>query len=183
MPLLRFVTIVYYNTIAKLIVLIRDWLDGIMRAAQRRYEMKQLEVITNDQLVDQIAALAVLYRKRFRKSLGVTAEIGEYKAAKVLSLTRVEGNTNKGFDAYDGKRRVQIKTRISSSKAQRTGFFKNREFDYALLVLLSESYDLLQIYRAERKEIGKEINRQNYDKPSLSIRKFMEIGKPVYPRA
>jgi hypothetical protein len=125
----------------------------------------------------------VQYRKRFGKSLGVTAEIGEYKAAKLLNLRRAEGNINKGFDAHDGKKRVQIKTRISSSKAQRTGFFKNREFDYALLVLLSESYDLLQIYRAERKQIEKAFKKQSYDKPSLSIRKFVDIGRQVYPKA
>jgi hypothetical protein len=144
--------------------------------------MKQLEALTKDQLIDQIAALAVLYKKRLGKSLGVTAEIGEYKAAKLLNLRRVEGNINKGFDAYDGKKQVQIKTRISSSKAQRTGLFKSREFDYALLVLLSENYDLLKIYRAERKQIEKEFKKQSYDKPSLSIRKFIAIGKPVYPK-
>jgi hypothetical protein len=95
----------------------------------------------------------------------------------------VEGNINKGFDAYDRKKRVQIKTRISSSKAQRTGFFKNPDFDYCLLVLLSDKYEVLNIYKAERKRILKEIQNQSYDKPSLSIRKFMDIGKRVYPKA
>ena len=145
--------------------------------------MKKLEALTEDQLIDQIAALAVLYKKRFGKSLGVTAEIGEYKAAKLLKLHRAEGNINKGFDAYDGKKRVQIKTRISSSKAQRTGFFKSGDFDYALLVLLSDEYEVLKIYKAERKRILKEIQNQSYSKPSLSIRKFIKIGKPVYPKA
>lgn len=145
--------------------------------------MKKLEALTNDQLIDQIAALAMLYKKRFGKSLGVTAEIGEYKAAKLLDLTRVDGNINKGFDAYDGKKRVQIKTRISSSKAQRTGFFKSPDFDYCLLVLLSDKYEVLKIYKAERKRILKEIQNQSYSKPSLSIRKFTAVGKPVNPQA
>ena len=146
--------------------------------------MKKLEALTDDQLVDQVAALAVLYRKRFGKSLGVTAEIGEYKAAKLLNLRRAEGNINKGFDAYDsGDKRVQIKTRISSGKAHRTGLFKNFEFDYALLVLLSENYDLLKVYRAEPKQIEKALKEQSYDRPSLPIRKFVAIGGLVYPKA
>ncbi|MCJ7655483.1 MAG: hypothetical protein MUO97_09360 [Dehalococcoidia bacterium] len=145
--------------------------------------MKELEALTNDQLIDQIAALAVQYRKRFGKSLGITAEIGEYKAAKLLNLRRVEGNINKGFDAYHGKKRVQIKTRISSSKAQRTGLFKTSDFDYCLLVLLSDKYEVLNIYKAGCQRILKEIQNQSYSKPSLSIRKFTAIGKPVYPKA
>lgn len=146
--------------------------------------MKQLEALTKDQLIDQIAALAVLYRQRFRKSLGVTAEVGEYKAAKLLNLKLEEGNINRGFDARDDKKkRVQIKTRVYVRKSERTGLFSKHPFDYALLVLLSDKYEVLKIYKAERKRILKEIQKQRYSKPSLSIGKFTAIGKLVYPKA
>jgi hypothetical protein len=146
--------------------------------------MKRLEALTPDQLIDQIATLAVQYRKRFGKSLGVTAEIGEYKAAKLLNLRRVEGNINKGFDAYDlGDNEVQIKSRVTTSITQRTGIFSSHKFDYALLVLLSDNYDIKEIYRADRKQIEKAIKKQHYSKRSLPIGKFIAIGKPVYPKA
>jgi len=50
-------------------------------------------------------------------------------------LERVEGYINPGYDALDGKRKVQIKTRIFTSKSQRTWNFSNYKYDYALLVL------------------------------------------------
>jgi len=149
-----------------------------------RCDMTKLEALTKDQLIDQIAALAVLYKKRFRKSLGVTAEIEEYKAAKLLKLRRAEGNINKGFDACDlDDRKVQIKSRVTTSKTQRTGSFSIHKFDYALLVLLSDNYDIREIYRADRKQIEKAIKKQSYSRRSLPIGKFIEIGEPVYPKA
>jgi hypothetical protein len=146
--------------------------------------MKKFEALTKDQLIDQIAVLTVLYKKRFGKSLGVTAEIGEYKAAKLLKLRRAEGNINKGFDAYDlDNRKVQIKSRVTTSKTQRTGTFSSHKFDYALLVLLSDNYDIKEIYRADHKQIEKAIENQSYSRRSLPIGKFIAIGKPVYPKA
>ena len=146
--------------------------------------MTNLEALTNDQLIDQIVALAVLYKKRFGKSLGVTAEIGEYKAAKLLDLTRVKGNINEGFDAYDlDDRKVQIKSRVTTNKTQRTGLFSGHKFDYALLVLLSDNYDIKEIHQADRKQIEKAIKKQGYTRRSLPIGKFIAIGRQVCPKA
>jgi hypothetical protein len=143
--------------------------------------MKQLEALTKDQLIDQIAALAVEYRRRFGKSLGVTAEIGEYKAAKLLKLRRAEGSINKGFDAYDSEGKlVQIKTRISSGT--RTGLFNNFDFDYALLAILSNEYEVIEIYRAEQRQIQKAIKAQKSKRPSIPKGTFIKIGKQVYPK-
>lgn len=142
--------------------------------------MKQLEALTKDQLIDQIAALAVLYKKRFGKSLGVTAEVGEYKTAKLLNLKLEEGNINKGFDARDEKnKRVQIKTRVYVRKSERTGLFSKHPFDYALLVLLSDKYEVLEIYRAEHEAVVKELKNQSYERPSISINRFKKIGKRI----
>jgi hypothetical protein len=139
------------------------------------------EQISDAQLVERIANLACLYRQRFRKSLGVTAEIGEYKAAKLLNLKLEQGNINKGFDARDAKgNRVQIKTRVYVRKSERTGLFNNCDFDYALLVLLSNEYEVIEIHRAERKAVVKELKKQTYSRPSIPINRFKKIGKPVY---
>jgi len=144
--------------------------------------MQKYEKLTPDQLIGQIVALAVEYRKRFNKNLGITAEIGEYRAAKLLRLTRVEGNINPGYDAVDGKKKVQIKTRILKSKAERTGNFSDHKYDYALLVLLSPDYEVLEIYKATEHKVKEALEGQSYNKPSLSISKFISIGQPIYPK-
>lgn len=138
-------------------------------------------MISKDELIEQITALAGLYKQRFKKSLGVTAEVGEYKAAKLLNLKLEQGNINKGFDALDTKgKRVQIKSRIYTRKGERTGVFGNYDFDYALLVLLSGEYEVLGIYRMGREAVEREIQKQSYKRHSLPINRFKKLGKCVY---
>lgn len=137
--------------------------------------------LSDDQLIDNIISLAIGYRQRFGKSLGVTSEIGEYKASKLLMLDRAQGNINKGFDAVDSEgKKVQIKSRICSRNKGRTGVFKNYDFDYAVLVLMSEKYEIICIYKLGKQEIKEEIERQHYTKNSLPINKFIKIAKQVY---
>ena len=50
--------------------------------------------LTDDQLIASVIPLAIEYRQRFNKSLGITSEVGEYKASKLLKLRRVSGNIN-----------------------------------------------------------------------------------------
>jgi len=138
--------------------------------------------LTDDQLIASVISLAIEYRQRFNKSLGVTSEVGEYKASKLLNLERAPGNINEGFDARDAKRkRVQIKSRICHKNTERTGqFSKNFKFDYALLVLMSDNYEVTKIFKAKRQKIQDQIERQSYKRPSLSISKFESIAELVY---
>ena len=139
--------------------------------------------LSDDQLIDNIISLAIRYRQRFGKSLGITSEIGEYKASKLLKLDRAQGNINKGFDAVDSEgKKVQIKSRICSRNKGRTGIFNNYDFDYAVLVLMSENYEVTDIYKLGKQEIKEEIDRQHYTKSSLSINKFTDIADQVYPQ-
>jgi hypothetical protein len=144
--------------------------------------MQNYETLSKEQLISHIIAMAVAYNKRFNKNLGITAEIGEYKAAKLLSLIRVDGNINPGFDAWDNKKKVQIKTRIYNRKTERTGNFSKHDYDYALLVLLSDKYEVIEIYKATNKKITEAIETQGYKRPSLPISKFIEIGQRIYPK-
>lgn len=138
--------------------------------------------LNNDQLIEHIILLAREYRQRFGKSLGITSEVGEYKASQLLKLERAPGNINEGFDAIDPKgKRVQIKSRICHSSQERTGVFKNYSFDYALLVLLSDDYEVTEIYKAKCEDIRNQISAQHYKRPSLSIGKFKKLAKCVYP--
>ncbi|MBA7690434.1 hypothetical protein ES703_98960 [subsurface metagenome] len=137
---------------------------------------------TDDELIERIIPLAKEYRRRFGKSLGITSEVGEYKAAKLLKLKRAPGNIQRGFDAIDEKgRRVQIKSRVSHRSQERTGLFNNFDFDYALLVLMSEDYEVTEIYKAQCKRIKEQIQNQSYKRPSLSVGKFKQLAKRVYP--
>ena len=144
-------------------------------------KMKTLK-LSDDQLIENIIGFSLEYNRRFGKSLGITGEVGEYKASRLLNLKRAQGNINKGFDAIDTQgKKVQIKTRIYSRNSERTSAFTNFGFDYALLVLLSDKYEITEIYKARCKDIQEKIANQSYKKPALSIRDFKRISKPIYP--
>ena len=142
----------------------------------------KLKSLSDDALIENAIDLGKEFRRRFGKTLGITGEVGEYLASQIFSLERVKGNINKGFDARDSNRkRVQIKTRICNAKTERTSLFSNFDFDYVLLVLLSEDYEVLEIYRATSEAVEKQISTQSYRRPSISIGKFMKLSRRVYP--
>jgi len=45
--------------------------------------MKNLESLSDNQFIDHLTYVGRLYRKRFHKDLGITREVGEYKASKL----------------------------------------------------------------------------------------------------
>ena len=139
--------------------------------------------LSDDQLIEHIIPLAIEYRRRFGKSLGITGEVGEYKASRLLKLERASGNINEGFDAIDPKnKKVQIKSGICQRSQGRTSVFKNYGFGYTLLVLLDDDYEVIEMYQTECKEIRDSINTQSYKRPALSISTFKKIAKSIYPQ-
>ena len=137
---------------------------------------------SDNQLIDNIINLSLEYKKRIGKNLGITGEVGEYKTSQLLNLKRAPGNINKGFDAIDPKgKKVQIKTRVFSRNSERTSAFTNFGFDYALLVLLSDKYEITEIYKARCKDIQEKIANQSYKRPALTIGDFKKISKLIYP--
>lgn len=142
----------------------------------------KLHSLSDAGLIEQIIEYARGYRRRFGKNLGVTSEIGEYLSSELLNLKRADGNINPGYDARDSNRkRVQIKSRVHHKDSERTGYFSNFDFDYAILVLLSDDYEVTEIHKASRRVIEKQITTQQYKRPSLSIGEFKSIGVPIYP--
>ena len=143
--------------------------------------MKALK-LSDNQLIENIIGLSLEYKKRFGKSLGITGEVGEYKVSQLLKLKRVPGNINKGFDAIDPKgKKVQIKTRICSRNQERTSAFTNFNFDYAILVLLSDKYEITEIHKANCENIRDRIDNQSYKRPALTIGDFKKLSKRIYP--
>jgi hypothetical protein len=118
---------------------------------------------TDDEVLDilrQAKLLAQRYRAVTGKPLGITGEVAEYEAARILGV-KLTPARQAGYDAVetiDGvERRLQIKGRciLARSKAsQRMGSIDiKKEWDAVLLVLLDENFDAYEMYEAEREPV------------------------------
>lgn len=132
--------------------------------------------------------LAQRYRQATGKPLGITGEVAEYEAARILGLRLTEAR-QAGFDAIeerDGKvRRLQIKGRclLSGCKpGQRMGAIDiAKEFDGVLLVLLNENFDAIEIYESDRSAVLAALaapgSKARNERGALPITKFKAIGQ------
>lgn len=137
--------------------------------------------------------LAQRYRQLTGKPLGITGEIAEYEAARILGV-KLTPARNTGFDATEKKngslRRLQIKSRCllpNCKPGQRLGSIDiEKEFDAVLMVLLDENFDATAIYEAEREAVIKAIkkpgSKSRNERWALGVNKFKAIGKLRWPR-
>ncbi len=101
---------------------------------------------------------AVDYYRLTGKPLGVTGEVGEYEAARLLGLSLVAARVP-GHDATDDAGlRYQIKSRAvpdpKRANSQRLGSIKPaQEWDVVLLVLMNQALDTQEIWKAERDSV------------------------------
>lgn len=152
-----------------------------------------MSVYSTEKLVTEARRLAAEYRKATGKPLGISSEIAEFDAAKILDLELCQKKVG-GYDAIGrGKRegkRVQIKGRAVFDEAksgQRVGQLKlEQEWDSVVLVIMDENYDPLEIYECERPVIE---NAMDETKPSkrnkrgaMSLAKFKIISNLVWTR-
>lgn len=138
-------------------------------------------------LLRQIKALAVRYYDTTGRPLGVTGEIAEYEATRILRL-ELAAVRQHGWDATRqsavGVDRLQIKgrrlpaTRVPSLSLE-------REWDTALLVLLDEGYNAVAIHEASRAAVEEALlapgSRARNERGQMSIGKFKAIGSQVWP--
>ena len=106
-------------------------------------------------ILAQAKGLAREYRAVTGKPLGITGEVAEYEAARILDIELTPAR-HAGYDGVrksDG-RRYQIKGRClmpDCKPGQRLDRIDTKkEFDAVLLVLLDDRFDALAIYEAER---------------------------------
>ena len=135
---------------------------------------------------------AIAYYQLTGKPLGITGEVGEYEAARLLGLTLAAARTP-GYDATDAAgHRYQIKARALSKAARRRsqqiGTIKLASaWDAVLLVLMDEHFQTEEIWKAEREAVRRELTRPGSKartgRGSLSTVKFRQIGQRVWPRA
>ncbi len=144
------------------------------------------------QLLGKTKALAREYYDLTGRPLGITAEIAEYEAARLLDLSLAPVRQS-GYDAIrvtaDGhEEKLQIKGRYlpaGTKRSQRIGRIRlDREWDIVLLVLLDERFQAAAIYEAGRTEVMKAItasgSRARNERGQLSVAKFKAIGKRAW---
>lgn len=137
--------------------------------------------------------LARKYRALTGRPLGVTGEVAEFEAARLLGLELAPARTS-GYDAIERigsrRRRLQIKARCllpNHKPGQRLGSIDiDKPWDAVLLVLLDEKLDAFEIHEATRKAVVAAITRpgskSRNERGALGVNLFKSIGKLRWSR-
>jgi hypothetical protein len=136
-------------------------------------------------IVADAKRLAKQYRQLTGRPLGVTGEIAELEAARLLGLTLAPAR-QAGWDAIDpaSGRRYQIKGRVfgaHASSGQRLGSLSaDDEWDAVLLVLLNDEYEVQAIWEAERvvtlELLARPGSRARSERGQLGVRQLIKVG-------
>lgn len=137
--------------------------------------------------------LAREYYELTGRPLGVTGEIAEYEAIRLLGLTPSPAR-QAGFDAIrplprGRSDRIQIKGRCvlpGANRGQRLGRIDlSKDFDSVMMVLLNEHFEATAIFEASREAVATALlepgSISRNQRGALSIAKFKAIGRPVWP--
>jgi hypothetical protein len=145
-------------------------------------------------LLSEAKGLAAEYYSVTGKPLGVTGEVAEYEAARILGLELTPAR-QAGYDAVErvngSTRRLQIKGRClqeDCKPGQRLGSIRlNHEWDAVLMVILDPRFEAVEIYEAERAALAAALvlpgSRARNERGSLSLSKFKAIGRLRWRRA
>ncbi|MCA9322625.1 MAG: hypothetical protein KDB53_17920 [Planctomycetes bacterium] len=138
-------------------------------------------------LLAEAKVIARRYRVLTGKPLGITGEIAEYEAARILGLDLAPARTA-GYDATeirDGTlRKIQIKGRCllpGCKPGQRLGSIDvSKEFDSVLLVVLDENLDaseMFEVFRAEvLVELSKPGSKARNERGALAVSSFKKLA-------
>lgn len=139
-------------------------------------------------LLAQAKQIAREYYHLTSKPLGITGEVAEYEAARILGLTLTPAR-QAGYDAtesVDGKiRTLQVKGRClpnGCKPGQRLGSIQpEKEWDAVLMVLLDIEFNATEIWEADRGPILAALahpgSRARNERGALGITKFKSLGK------
>lgn len=154
-------------------------------------EKNEAEILS---LLSQAKQLARQYYKLTKKPLGVTGEVAEYEAARLLGLTLTPAR-QAGYDAIESigttTRTLQIKGRCLPAgcrSGQRLGSIKpSKEWDAVLMVLLNEEFNATEIWEADRVSVLAALtapgSKARNERGALAVSKFKAIGRLRWPRA
>jgi hypothetical protein len=145
------------------------------------------------EILSEAKRLAQEYRHLTGKPLGITGEVAEYEAARVLGVELTTARQT-GYDATEVRngvlRRVQIKGRCllpDSKPGQRLGAIDiKKEWDSVLLVLLDVNFEATAIFEADRDAVlaapAVPGSKARNERGALAVSKFKQISKTRWVR-
>ena len=144
------------------------------------------------ELLSAAKRLAKRYRQLTGRPLGLTGEVAEFEAARLLDL-QLAGVREAGYDAIrvrNGRsERLQIKARCllpGAKPGQRLGRIDlTKPWDAVLLVLLNDDFEATSIYEADRPAVEAALlapgSRSRNERGALGVAKFKSIGRKIWP--
>ncbi len=145
------------------------------------------------EILESVRALAIRYYEQTGKPLGVTGEMAEFEASRILGLELCVARQD-GYDAVRSKaagpQRIQIKGRRImdvSKPGQRLGGIKlQKDWDSVMLVLLDDQYRATAIHEAERAAVKAALeapgSKARNERGALAVSKFKAIGRLLWQR-
>lgn len=143
-------------------------------------------------LLAEAKRLAQEYRGLTGKPLGITGEVAEFEAARILGVELTPAR-QAGYDAVERgngtERRLQIKGRCmlpDCKPGQRVGRIDvKKDWDAVVLVLLNENFDATAIYEADRGPVLAALaqpgSKARNERGALGVSKFKSIGRRRWP--
>lgn len=140
------------------------------------------------EILREAKTLAQEYRSLTGKPLGITGEVAEYEAARLLGVELTPAR-QAGYDAVEqigGKTRyLQIKGRCllpGCKPGQRLGSIDiKKDWDAVLMVLLDENFEAKEIYEADRAGVLNALSapgsKARNERGALAVSKFKSIAK------
>jgi hypothetical protein len=145
-------------------------------------------------LLSQAKILAIRYKALTGKPLGITGEVAEFEAARLLPTLKLAEAREPGFDATevrgDKMWKLQIKGRCLPehvTPGQRLGAIdRNKEWDAVLMVLMNFNFETLEIWEASRAKVlealGEPGSKSRNERGAMGVSKFKQIGKKRWPK-
>jgi hypothetical protein len=146
------------------------------------------------EILREAKKLAQEYRALTGKPLGITGEVAEYEAARILGRELTIAR-QAGYDALETKngsvRRLQVKGRCllpNCKPGQRLGSIDiTKDWDAVLMVLLDQNFDAVEIHEAQRDAVIAALSapgsKARNERGALAISKFKAIGQLRWRRS
>lgn len=169
-----------------------------MWVVSRTEETPMTEVATESSarvfaLLGQAKALAVEYYELTGRPLGLTGEVAEFEATRILGL-ELSAVRQSGYDAIrrsaDGIVRLQIKGRCYGPDAkpgQRLGSIQlAKEWDAVLMVLLDRDLNATEMWEADRSAVTSALTKPGSvarnKRGAMAVTQFKRIARLVWKR-